>query len=248
MKKEILGFVMHSNQSDIGSTASAFFAFPMGASAAAKPHSTAHTGRKPRLRATTAMALAAVLGFSFAGPLAGAAATSSAGDDLEKSFIIAAQESYGTSVPAVSGVSAEAAETSQKKNPWLIGAGMALILGALVKLIGANRVMNLAAEAGPALQKTAETLAEAPKAAARAVGAAMTTPLRYVMLIGGLAMIGFTGISFFDLEWGAGILTGIGMTAVTWAGSARLGKVFRRQRVPVRARTKPDRQASRAHR
>ncbi|MEL6111901.1 MAG: hypothetical protein AAFR20_03765 [Pseudomonadota bacterium] len=223
MKKEILGSVMQMNRRDCAGACVALSA------RATKRGKT----RKNGLQTTTAMALAAALGFSFAGPGLGASAAAAPADsiDSDTAFIIAAQNAYGTSVPAVD------AEAPRKTSPWLIGAGMALILGALVKLIGANRVMNLAAEAGPALQKTAETLAEAPKAAARAMGAAMTTPLRYLMLIGGLAMIGFTGISFFDLEWGAGILTGIGMTAVTWAGTARFGGFFRRIRVPVRVNT-----------
>jgi len=148
--------------------------------------------------------------------------------DAQSNTIIQMADAYGTSVPAV-----EAAPAKQT-NPWLIGGAMALIFGALVKLVGPNRVMNIAAEAGPALQKTAESIAKAPKAAAKAVGSALASSMKLMVLIGGLAMIGFTGISVFDLQWSAGIATGIGMTALTWVGSSRFSKTLKRQTVKVR--------------
>lgn len=139
--------------------------------------------------------------------------------------------------PVTNGSVPEVALAQKSPNPWLIGGAMALILAALVKLVGANRVMNIAAEAGPAIRKTAETIANAPKAAAKAVGSAMTSPLRFLALVGGLAMLGFTGISIFDLEWTAGIATGIGMTAVTWVGAHKLSRKLSPQRLWAKAKS-----------
>lgn len=182
---------------------------------------------KTMINKSAAVSLAALVALTGGVAFAGTADDDLAFDD-QSTTIIQMAESYGTSVPAV-----EAAPPGKASNPWLIGGAMALIFGALIKLVGPNRVMNMAAQAGPAVHKTAEAIAKAPKAAAKAVGSALTTPFRFLLLVGGLAMIGFTGISIFDLQWGAGIATGIGMTAVTWIGSSRFSKTLKRQRVKV---------------
>ncbi len=132
---------------------------------------------------------------------------------------------------------ATSAEAVSQKGPngWLIGGAVALILGALYKLVGANRMMNIVANAGPAVRRsvefTREKIAEAPKMAAKAAASALSSPARMLILIGGLAMIGFTGVSVFDLHWSAGIMTGIGMTAMTWVGTSRFMKKLRPQPV-----------------
>jgi len=129
-----------------------------------------------------------------------------------------------------------AAVGTEKKssNKWLIGGAMALILAALTKLIGANRVLNMAAQAGPTLRKAGEAIASAPAAAANAIGSAVTQPFKFLILVGGLALVGFTGISIFDLHWSAGLATGAGLTALTWVGSSKLMKKLR----PIKLRRK----------
>ena len=79
------------------------------------------------------------------------------------------------------------------------------------------------------MRKTAEAIGQAPAAAAKAVGSAIMSPVRFLIMMGGLALIGFTGISVFDLQWTAGIATGVGLTAVTWVGSNKVMKICARR-------------------
>ena len=140
------------------------------------------------------------------------------------------------SVPSVDYVAEPAEQTPAGPNGWLVGGAMALIFAALVKLIGANRVMNMASEAGPKLKQAAETIASAPQEAARALGAAAARPVRFLLIMVSVAMVGFTGIAVFDLEWTAGILTGMGMTALTWLGSSRFIKMLKPIKLGLRNR------------
>jgi len=185
-------------------------------------------GSKLRKRPTMAASLAALLAMTagFGGVAANAAAP---GD--EQAII------YEMSADELASLSALADETqASKPSKWLIGGAMGLILAALVKLIGSNRVANMAAAAGPALRKSADALAAAPRAAAKAVGSAVASPLRFVFLVGGLAMIGFTGVGIYDLEWAGGLAVGAGLTALTWLGSSKLKNVFRLKRATVTKR------------
>ena len=147
---------------------------------------------------------------------------------FEQIAIVEAAGPISTSVPHV-----EMAASAPQKSPnkWLIGGAMALILAALAKLVGTNRVMNIVAEAGPALTKAAETLSKAPGAAARAVGEAVMSPMRSLMIIGSLALIGFTGISFLDLQWATGLATGLGLGVASWMSTAKLKRQFAKVRV-----------------
>ncbi len=182
----------------------------------------------PRKRPAMAASLAALLAMTagFGGVAANAAAP---GDEPAIVYEMSAEE--------LASLSALADETqASKPSKWLIGGAMGLILAALVKLIGANRVANMAAAAGPALRKSADVLAAAPRAAAKAVGSAVASPLRFVFLVGGLAMIGFTGVGIYNLEWAGGLAVGAGLTALTWLGSSKLKNVFRLKRASVSKR------------
>ncbi len=160
---------------------------------------------------------------------------------LEYEPVVAASQAalFGTSVPTVN-FSADNL-TEKTPNKWLVGGAMGLIIAALIKIVGANRVMNIVADAGPTLARAAEAIVSAPKMAAKALGSAVTSPIKFLMIVGGLAMIGFTGISIFDLHWGAGIATGIGMTAVTWLGTSKIANRMRRQKMRVDPEPQPSR-------
>jgi len=142
--------------------------------------------------------------------------------------------------PSVTRVDYVAPKTPKK---LLIGGAMALIFAAIGKLVGANRLMNLFANAGPVVKKAAETIANAPAAAAKKVGSVMMSPVKFLMLVGGIAMIGFTGISVLDLHWSAGIVTGIGMSMMVWVGAQKVMKNLKP--IKVRARENASRRSTR---
>jgi len=62
----------------------------------------------------------------------------------------------------------------------------------------------------------------------------MMSPVKFLMLVGGIAMIGFTGISVLDLHWSAGIVTGIGMSMMVWVGAQKVMKNLKPIKVRVR--------------
>lgn len=127
----------------------------------------------------------------------------------------------------------------QEKTPnkWLIGAALGLILAALAKLVGANRVLNMFSQAGPTIKMAAEKIAAAPKAAAQMIGSSLMSPLHFLIIVGGIAMIGFTGINLLDLNWGAGMIAGIGMSALSWVGAKGVMRNLKSKMVFAKAKT-----------
>jgi hypothetical protein len=77
------------------------------------------------------------------------------------------------------------------------------------------------------LQRAARAVAAAPAAAARAVGSFISAPVRFLMVFGVLAIVGFAGIGALNLEWAAGLMIGAALVGLVWVGARRVGALAR---------------------
>lgn len=109
---------------------------------------------------------------------------------------------------------------------WALWVGATAALAALVKLIGANGALNMVARAGPVVAKAVEVVVKAPLKAAKAMGEAFMSPVKFMLLLGGLALFAFTGVGLFDLQWAGGLATGMGLTALAWYGAVKTRRAF----------------------
>ena len=125
-------------------------------------------------------------------------------------------------VHAADHADAEARQAEKAVNRWLLGGAAAAALAGLIRLFGWTRI-------SAALQKAGAAAAAAPAAAARYVGEAVKSPVRSLMLVGGLSLFALTGIGFYDVEWAAGLITGAVLTGFALVGARRFGQVFARR-------------------
>ncbi len=123
------------------------------------------------------------------------------------------------------------AEKTMSAKKWALLAAMAGALAGLVQLIGARRVADAITEGAV---RAARVTAGAASGAARAVGRTLSSPLRFLALLFGLALFALTGIGLFDVEWIGGLLSG---AALTGAGLYGMWKT-RRALVPAKARAR----------
>ena len=114
---------------------------------------------------------------------------------------------------------------------WALVMAAAGALAGLVKLIGARRVADAIASG---TVKTAKVAAKAATSTAKAVGRTVSSPLRFLAILFGLALFALTGIGIFDIEWIGGLLSGAAMTAVGMFGVAKTRKIFQ----PIRVKSK----------
>lgn len=112
---------------------------------------------------------------------------------------------------------------------WTIYVGAAAALAAVLKLIGARRLVAAGAAIGPVVRQTAEAVASGAAKAGEAIGRAVASPFRAAFLATGLGLFALTGIWLFDVEWLAGLLFGALSAGIVLFG---LGKV-RRSRGPA---------------
>ncbi len=132
---------------------------------------------------------------------------------------------------------AHAADHASDEKPisaskWTLLAIAAGALAGLVKLIGARRIADAVTETAV---KSARVAASAATGAVRVVGRTLSSPLRFLALMFGLALFALTGIGLFDAEWIAGLVSG---AALTGAGLFGLWKT-RRALAPAKARKPP---------
>ena len=104
---------------------------------------------------------------------------------------------------------------------WLAGGAVAAALAGLVRLFGWTRI-------AAALGKAGSAVAAAPAAAVRYAGEAIKSPLRSLLLIGGLSLFALTGVGFYDVEWVAGVATGAALVLAGLVGVRRFGRLFAR--------------------
>ena len=102
---------------------------------------------------------------------------------------------------------------------WAAAAG---VLGALVHLIGLKNIARAARAAGPAVARAAVATAKAPVAAVRYIAKSASAPVRFGLAMASLALVAFTGIGLFDVEWVGGMVIGGVLTAMAWYGAARV--------------------------
>lgn len=117
---------------------------------------------------------------------------------------------------------AEARAADKAVNRWLLGGAAAAALAGLVRLFGWTRIST-------ALRKAGEVAVAAPAAAARYVGEAVKSPVRSLMIVGGLSIFALTGVGLYDIEWAAGLLTGAALTLAGVVGARRFGQLFVRR-------------------
>lgn len=102
---------------------------------------------------------------------------------------------------------------------WLAAGAVAAALAGLIRLFGWSRI-------AAALGKAGSALAAAPAAAVRYAGEAIKSPLRALLIIGGLSLFALTGVGFYDVEWVAGVATGAALVFAGFVGVRRFGRLF----------------------
>lgn len=105
---------------------------------------------------------------------------------------------------------------------WLAGGAVAAALAGLIRLFGWSRI-------AAALGKAGSAVAAAPAAAVRYAGEAIKSPLRSLLIIGGLSLFVLTGVGFYDVEWIAGVATGAALVVAGVVGVRRFGQLFARR-------------------
>ncbi|MEO1136248.1 MAG: hypothetical protein AAFW68_06505, partial [Pseudomonadota bacterium] len=132
--------------------------------------------------------------------------------------------------PAVAHAVDEAAgEKAMTARKWALLAAAAGALAGLVKLIGARRVADAISEGAV---KTARAAGGAANVAARAVGRTVSSPLRFLAVLFGLALFALTGAGLYDVEWILGLVSGAALAGVSLFGVLKTRKLFRP--VPVK--------------
>lgn len=111
-----------------------------------------------------------------------------------------------------------------------LAAAATAALAALVHFIGAGRIRGWLRSAAPVAAKAARAAARAPVEAAKAVGRAAASPLRFALVMAGLGVFALTGFSLFDVEWAGGLLAGGALVALAWFAAGRV----RRRLVAIR--------------
>lgn len=113
-------------------------------------------------------------------------------------------------------------------------AAAAASLAGLARLVGFRRIKAAAALTAKAAGRAVSAGAAATAGVANAALRAVASPFRFAMLMAGLALIAFTGIGFYDVEWAAGLIFGALFAATMMLGAGKLWKSL--ATAPVRAR------------
>ncbi len=116
----------------------------------------------------------------------------------------------------------EAAKADIAVNRWLLGGAVAAGLAGLLQLFGWTTLSAAIKRAGPAI-------AAVPGAAVRFVKDSVTSPFRFLLVAGGLSLFAFTGISFLDVEWLAGLATGAAIAVAGTLGARKVSRIFVRR-------------------
>ena len=106
---------------------------------------------------------------------------------------------------------------------WGLIAVAAGALAGLVKLIGARKI---AKGVGDAATQAVKMSGKAAGAAAKTVGRAVASPLRFAVLMAGLALFALAGVGFYDVEWLGGLIVGGAMTCLFVYGAVKARKVL----------------------
>lgn len=107
-------------------------------------------------------------------------------------------------------------------------------LAGLIRLIGAKKIIRAAKE-------TAVAAAEVTGSAVKAVSRAVASPLRFALLMAGLALFALTGVGLYDIEWIGGLVVGAAMAGVAAYGLMKTRMSLKRRLVPVRVKDRVNR-------
>ncbi len=118
---------------------------------------------------------------------------------------------------------------------WHVGAFLSGGLIALVRIFGANRVLNFLAAAAPGAARAAKVAMDAPVKAARAVANSAASWGRLVLSVSVLGVFALAGLGYYNVEWLGGLAVGGALTALVGYG----GSVIKRGLAlsPIRVRT-----------
>lgn len=165
------------------------------------------------LRSAKALLLAATAGAALCAAPAAGASTAPTATFVAQSHVIDHEATADIEAPA---------PTSVKMG----------LLGALVAAIIAGGALLLPrrwrAAAREAVGKAAPIMASAVRAAMAAPARLIGRPLRAFLILAAVALFALTGVSFLDMEWTAGVLTGLATALCALFLAGRLGFSLRR--------------------
>lgn len=107
-----------------------------------------------------------------------------------------------------------------------IAAAALAALAGLVRLVGLRRLKSAAIAAATASGKVVAAGADATVAVVKTAARAVSSPLRFLLLMAGLGLFALTGLGLYDIEWAGGLIVGAAMTGLALLGAARTKKVF----------------------
>ncbi len=129
----------------------------------------------------------------------------------------------------------QADQKSQNKTEkialFAIGAG---VVAALIRIIGAKKILRAAKET---TVQAARVSGKVAGQAAKAVSRAIASPMRFALLISGLALFALTGVGLYDIEWIGGLVAGAAMTGVGAYGVIKTRMALKLQPIRVRSKT-----------
>lgn len=108
--------------------------------------------------------------------------------------------------------------------------GIAAFAAALVSLIGGRQIRNLLKRAAPVAASAARAVATAPMVAAKAVGRAAASPVRFAVIFGSLGFFALAGVGLYDIEWAGGLVGGALMATLLFGGAGRARRAFAKAR------------------
>lgn len=100
----------------------------------------------------------------------------------------------------------------------ILAAGLAAFLG----ILDWERLKRLLTTVAGAASQTAKAAANASVSAIKAVGRLAASPLKTALLVVGLVLIAMLGVDLLDIEWAAGLATGILLVGLLWFGSIKI--------------------------
>lgn len=120
--------------------------------------------------------------------------------------------------------------------PWHLGAFLAGGFAALVRIFGANRILNFVAAAAPSATRAAKAVADAPVKAARAVAKSAAGWGRFVLAIGVIGVFALAGVGYYDVEWLGGLAAGGALAALMGHGGAMMRRGLSLSPIRIRGR------------
>lgn len=136
-------------------------------------------------------------------------------------------------------VSAHAVDQAdQKASPLFKRLGLIAaaggVLAALIKLVGARKVMRVVKKSAGQAAKVAGAAAAG---SAKVAGRVFRSPIRFLALTSGLILFALTGVGFYEIEWIGGMIAGAALAGLTAFGMWKTRIALRPVRVKPSAST-----------